>query len=235
MTQADDSATMRRDGREQQMRYVVSPMTLTDIPRVIEIEKLAYPSTWPASSYRKELQDNPLAHYIVERDTRMPLASSGDNPSDSGRRPFPLSLFPGRSASSLAPEIANIVGFAGLWLMVDEAHITTIATHPDYRHRGLGELLLVSLFDIAYDIGARQVTLEVRVSNSVAQNLYRKYGFRELGVRRRYYSDNGEDALIMWTEDIMTNRYREQFFMMTQALRARLAAESDENDAARFA
>lgn len=207
------------------MRYVVSPMTLADIPRVIEIEKLAYPSTWPASSYRKELQDNPLAHYIVERDTKMPVVVSGDGPSDSGRRPFPLSLLPGRSSTPLTPEIANIVGFAGLWLMVDEAHITTIATHPDYRHRGLGELLLTSLFDIAYDIGARQVTLEVRVTNSVAQNLYHKYGFREQGIRRRYYSDNGEDALIMWTEDIMSNHYRERYFHLTQALAARLAAE----------
>jgi [ribosomal protein S18]-alanine N-acetyltransferase len=207
------------------MRYVVNGMTLADIPRVIEIEKLAYPSTWPASSYRKELQDNPLAHYIVERDTWMPAEPVGEGPSDSGRRPFPLSLLTGRPAAPLAPDVANIVGFAGLWLMVDEAHVTTIATHPNYRNRGLGELLLTSLIDIAYDIGARQVTLEVRVTNSTAQNLYRKYGFRETGVRPRYYSDNHEDALIMWTDDIMSNRYREQYFLLTSALHSRLAAD----------
>lgn len=210
------------------MRYVVSQMTLADIPRVIEIEKLAYPSTWPPSSYRKELQDNPLAHYIVERDTNMPVEVSGDAQADAGRRPFPLSLL-SRPSQSQSPEIANIVGFAGLWLMVDEAHITTIATHPDYRHRGLGELLLTALIDIAYDIGARQVTLEVRVSNTVAQNLYRKYGFHEAGIRRRYYSDNQEDALIMWTEDIMSNHYREQYFLLTQALTKRLAAEEKDS------
>ncbi len=213
------------------MRYVVSRMTLADIPRVIEIEKLAYPSTWPPSSYRKELQDNPLAHYIVVRDTRMPVEVSGESPSDSGRRPFPLSLL-ARPQAHQPPEIANIVGFAGLWLMVDEAHVTTIATHPDYRHRGLGELLLTSLIDIAYDIGARQVTLEVRVSNMVAQNLYHKYGFHEQGIRRRYYSDNDEDALIMWTEDIMSNHYRERYFYLTQALAARLAAEDNAPGAA---
>lgn len=224
------SARMRREERERRMRYVVSRMTLADIPRVIEIEKLAYPSTWPASSYRKELQDNPLAHYIVERDTRMPVEVSADGPSDSGRRPFPLSLL-ARPQAQLMPDIANIVGFAGLWLMVDEAHVTTIATHPAYRHRGLGELLLTSLIDIAYDIGARQVTLEVRVSNSVAQNLYRKYGFHEAGIRRRYYSDNQEDALIMWTEDIMSNHYREQYFYLTQALAARFAAEDGDTNA----
>lgn len=213
------------------MRYVVSRMTLADIPRVIEIEKLAYPSTWPASSYRKELQDNPLAHYIVVRDTRMPVEVSADGPSDSGRRPFPLSLL-ARPSAQLSPDIANIVGFAGLWLMVDEAHITTIATHPQYRQRGLGELLLSSLIDIAYDIGARQVTLEARVSNSVAQNLYRKYGFHEAGIRRRYYSDNDEDAVIMWTEDIMSDRYRERFFLLTQALKERLAAQDNETNGA---
>jgi [ribosomal protein S18]-alanine N-acetyltransferase len=213
------------------MRYVVSRMTLADIPRIVEIERLAYTSTWPASSYRKELQDNPLAHYIVERDTQMPPPPVSDSPSDSGRRPFPLSLLPGRAAS-LPPEIANIVGYAGLWLMVDEAHITTIATHPQYRQRGLGELLLSSLIEIAYDIGARQVTLEARVSNSVAQNLYRKYGFHEAGIRRRYYSDNDEDAVIMWTEDIMSDRYRERFFLLTQALKERLAAQDNETNGA---
>lgn len=222
---------MRREEMDQQMRYLVNQMTLADIPRVVEIEKLAYPSTWPASSYRKELQDNPLAHYIVERDTKMPIEAGGDGPSDSGRRPFPLSLL-ARPPAPLPPEIANIVGFAGLWLMVDEAHVTTIATHPDYRHRGLGELLLTALIDIAYDIGARQVTLEARVSNMVAQNLYRKYGFHEAGIRRRYYSDNQEDALIMWTDDIMSNHYREQYFFLTQRLGARLAAEENSVDSA---
>ena len=218
---------MRQEERDHQMRYVVSRMTLADIPRVVEIERLAYTSTWPASSYRKELQDNPLAHYIVERDLKMPAQVPSDSPSDSARRPFPLSLLPAR-ATPLPPDIANIVGYAGLWLMVDEAHVTTIATHPNYRHRGLGELLLSSLIEIAYDIGARQVTLEARVSNLVAQNLYRKYGFHEAGIRRRYYSDNGEDALIMWTDDIMSDRYRERFFFLTQALKARLAAEEDD-------
>lgn len=207
------------------MRYVVSEMRLADIPRVIEIEKLAYPSTWPASSYRNELQGNPLAHYIVERDTWMPTELLSETPADSGRRPFPLSLLVGRPAAPLPPEIANIVGFAGLWIVVDEAHITTIATHPSYRGRGLGELLLTSLFDIAYDVGARIMTLEVRVTNATAQNLYRKYGFREKGVRPRYYSDNNEDAYIMSTDDIMTNRYREQYLLLSSALRSRLASD----------
>jgi len=108
--------------------------------------------------------------------------------------------------------------------MVDEAHVTTIALHPDYRGRGLGELLLTNLIDISYDIGAKWVTLEVRVSNYIAQNLYRKYGFREAGLRHRYYSDNQEDALIMWTEEINSPAYREQFQELKDLLKKKLGS-----------
>jgi ribosomal-protein-alanine N-acetyltransferase len=110
--------------------------------------------------------------------------------------------------------------------MVDESHVTTIATHPDYRGRGVGELLLSSLIDVSYEIGARVVTLEVRVSNSIAQNLYRKYGFREAGIRKRYYSDNHEDALIMWTPEIRTPEYREQFLRLKAVLATRLESNA---------
>jgi len=104
------------------------------------------------------------------------IAGSEQEP-ERHRRFFPLTLLHGRPSSTVStPSLASIIGFAGLWLMVDEAHITTIAMHPDFRRRGLGEFLLVSMIDIAYDINARWVTLEVRVSNYNAQNLYRKYG-----------------------------------------------------------
>src|SRR5215467_13048777 len=179
-------------------------MMMSDVPRVIEIERLAYPATWPPSAYRKELQDNRWAHYIVLRDsTLIESQERAHSEPERGRRPFPLSLLPSRSvATIITPQQSSIIGFAGLWLMVDEAHITTIAIHPDYRRHGLGELMLVNLIDIAYNIGANWVTLEVRVSNHVAQNLYRKYGFHEKGIRQKYYSDNQEDALIMWTNEI---------------------------------
>ncbi len=212
------------------MRYVIDRMTMSDVPRVIEIERLAYPSTWPPSAYRKELQDNRWAHYIVLRDKRLAeeFVPMTDEPERARKsRPFPLSLLPHRPATSiLSSELAAIVGFAGLWLMVDEAHITTIATHPDFRRKGLGELLLVSLIDIAYEIGARWVTLEVRISNYPAQNLYRKYGFREAGVRRRYYSDNQEDALIMWTDEINSPAYQQKYQELKATLFKRLETES---------
>ncbi len=216
------------------MRYVIDRMTMSDVPRVIEIERLAYPSTWPPSAYRKELQDNRWAHYIVMRDKHLQEERVSELPeAEKPRRSrlFPLSLLPGRPvATTPSPELASIIGFAGLWLMVDEAHITTIAMHPEHRARGLGEFLLVSLIDIAYTIGARWVTLEVRVSNYVAQNLYRKYGFREAGVRHRYYSDNQEDAIIMWTDEINSPTYKQKYLELKTALLSRLNTLSTPHD-----
>jgi ribosomal-protein-alanine N-acetyltransferase len=213
------------------VRYVIDRMTMSDVPRVVEIERLAYPSTWPPSAYRKELQDNRWAHYIVLRDKQISEERVVDAPPD-GDRPrkswlFPLSLRPSRPTATVStPDLMSIIGFAGLWLMVDEAHITTIAMHPNYRRMGLGELLLASLIDIAYEIGAKWVTLEVRVSNYTAQNLYHKYGFREAGLRHRYYSDNQEDALIMWTEEIHSPAYRQKFQELKAALMKKLEAQS---------
>lgn len=210
------------------MRYVVNRMTVSDIPRVVEIERLAYASPWPSSTYRGEIQDNRHAHYIVVRDTAIAPQARVVERAEALRRPFPLSLLtPRPQPAATGAELSSIVGFAGLWLMIDEGHVTTIAVHPDARGHGVGELMLHALINISYEIGARMVTLEVRVSNSIAQNLYRKYGFREAGIRRRYYSDNQEDALIMWTEEIESPAYREQFAQLTAALTQRMQAQGN--------
>ena len=95
-----------------------------------------------------------------------------------------------------------IVGYAGIWLMVDEAHVTTFAVHPRYRRRRIGERLLVALLDLSLARHAHEATLEVRLSNLPARRLYEKYGFRPVGIRPRYYSDDHEDALIMTTEPL---------------------------------
>jgi [ribosomal protein S18]-alanine N-acetyltransferase len=214
--------------RGKRVRYSIDHMAMSDVPRVVEIERLAYPSTWPPSAYRKELQDNRWAHYIVLRDKQV-MHESISTPTvepEKPRRFFSLSFLPGRTtATASSPELASIVGFAGLWLMVDEAHVTTIAMHPGFRRRGLGEYMLSSLIDIAYEIGAKWVTLEVRVTNYNAQNLYRKYGFREAGLRHRYYSDNQEDALIMWTDEINSPAYKERFSVLKADLIRKLEAQ----------
>lgn len=112
----------------------------------------------------------------------------------------------------------KLVGYAGIWLMVDEAHITTFAVHPEHRRRKVGERLLQRLFAIADEIGAQWLTLEVRVSNLAAQKLYEKYGFRRAGIRRHYYSDNDEDALIMWTDRLRDRAVRERIRRLRAAL-----------------
>jgi ribosomal-protein-alanine N-acetyltransferase len=100
----------------------------------------------------------------------------------------------------------KIVGYAGGWFVVDEFHITNIAVLPEYRGQGLGRRLLHRLLSIARERGMRRATLEVRINNTPAQNLYKKFGFRPVGVRKRYY-DDGEDALIMWLDDLDTPEY----------------------------
>jgi ribosomal-protein-alanine N-acetyltransferase len=115
-----------------------------------------------------------------------------------------------------------IVGHGGIWLSLDEGHITTIAVHPDHRGRGIGELLVIGLIDQAYELGAQQLTLEVRVSNTNAQRLYHKYGFAEHGIRHRYYTDNNEDAMIMWTENIHSAAFVERLREMRSRLHQRL-------------
>jgi [ribosomal protein S18]-alanine N-acetyltransferase len=92
----------------------------------------------------------------------------------------------------------RIAGYCGVWHVVDEAHITNVAVLPDYRGQGLGEALMLRLMEISKEVGARVMTLEVRVSNEAAKGLYRKMGFQDGGIRKRYYSDNQEDALVMW-------------------------------------
>jgi [ribosomal protein S18]-alanine N-acetyltransferase len=190
--------------------FVVEPMRVEHISAVSAIEKLSFPQPWPQNAYRREIMENRMAHYIVARrlgDERR-IGDSAADPSHAapGQNDFigRLSRFlrppePARSPR-LDEELRSIVGYAGIWVMTDEAHVTTIASHPDVRGHGVGELLLVALIHRGIEVGARWTTLEVRASNTVAQSLYRKYTFKEMGVRRRYYSDNGEDALVMWTD-----------------------------------
>ncbi|ACS99702.1 ribosomal protein S18-alanine N-acetyltransferase [Paenibacillus sp. JDR-2] len=94
----------------------------------------------------------------------------------------------------------QIIGYGGMWVIVDEAHVTNIAVRADHRGQGLGERLLTELQRTAAFFGANKMTLEVRVSNEIAQSLYRKLGFKPSGIRPAYYSDNNEDALIMWAD-----------------------------------
>jgi ribosomal-protein-alanine N-acetyltransferase len=124
-------------------------------------------------------------------------------------------------ARAATPDGERIVGFAGVWLMVDEAHITTFGVHPEWRRRGVGRRLLLRLADLALELGAARLTLEVRVGNEAAQALYRSFGFTVAGRRPRYYSDDGEDAYVMSTADLSEPSMQD----VLRAERARQAAE----------
>lgn len=203
-------------------------MTVEDVDEVVQIERQSFSLAWPSSAYRREIRDNRMASYIVvERTDQAPVrepAPVGEARASGSIWQRLRAIFASEEPSTRAGT-GTIVGYAGMWLMVDEAHITTIAVRPEYRGKGLGELLIVGMFERALEVGARWVTLEVRVSNTVAQNLYRKYTFHAEGIRKGYYSDNNEDAVIMWSDDIHQPEFQEKFKELKASLMRRLAAE----------
>ena len=148
---------------------------------------------------RMRIDDVPAVHEIERLSFRTPWPSYA----------FEQELRGNRLARYVVARAGDaVVGFAGLWLMVDDAHITTFSVHPDWRHQGIGRQLLLNLVELSKTIGARRMTLEVRASNDVAQALYRSFGFDVAGRRPRYYSDDGEDALVMTTPPLTDVRMR---------------------------
>lgn len=105
----------------------------------------------------------------------------------------------------------NLIGYAGCWQILDEAHITTIAIKPEFKRKKIGEALLKRILEDCYKNEIKYITLEVRVSNVPAISLYEKYGFKSLGSRKGYYQNNNEDALIMWTENIFWDKFKLQY------------------------
>jgi ribosomal-protein-alanine N-acetyltransferase len=196
-------------------------MELDDIAQVLEVDRESYSVPWPASAYRREVIHNRNARYFVLREIPEGAESPPSAESRPPRLPFPFFRRPSRTGQD-GTQTGRVLGYAGMWMMIDEAHITTIAMRHEWRGRGLGELLLASLIESSIEDGARRVTLEVRVSNEVAQNLYRKYGFRQEGIRPRYYSDDNEDAYIMTTDDVQAPEYRARFDALVAALHDRL-------------
>jgi len=192
-----------------------------DISQVTEIDHDAFPTEWPPTNFPRELE-NKLAYYIVVYDTKDTSPQSDPKPAgreiqpgflDRVRKIFSRTQIP--KEESL--EEVSILGYAGMWIMADEAHVTSIASHKEHRHQGIGETLLISLVELAIVKHARIVTLEARVSNQVAQNLYYKFNFDKLGVRKAYYLDNKEDAVIMSTEYIGSPSFREKLSKVKQA------------------
>nr|MBC7244877.1 ribosomal protein S18-alanine N-acetyltransferase [Chloroflexota bacterium] len=182
-------------------------MTLADVPEVAALERMIFSLPWSAHAFEYELHYNPMAHFFVARPARTSTSHGEQNNANKTRQQ------------------GKIIGYGGFWLILDEAHICTLAVHPNWRGRGIGELLLTHLIDHAIALNAAVLTLEVRVSNSPAQKLYQKYGFMAAGLRKRYYSDNNEDALIMTTELVTSLSFQRRFRALKSSLQQKLAAQ----------
>lgn len=179
------------------LAFAVRPMRMADIPAVMAIERASFLSPWPASAYRHEIRRNRDSYFFVVHERRHGEA----------RPRWQRWVQVAAGAEVTAPAL----GYAGFRLRGDEAHIANIAVHPEWRGRGLGELLLLTMLEKAIELGASSATLEVRPSNRVAQRLYHKYGFMRVAERSRYYRD-GEDAWLLALKPL------------NEACRARLAA-----------
>ncbi|MCY3832396.1 MAG: ribosomal protein S18-alanine N-acetyltransferase [Chloroflexi bacterium] len=178
-------------------------MRLSDIQQVATIDASCFEPPWSSDSYAFEIKESTVSHMVVlDRCPELP-------PPATQRQNGWLSQLSGLLRGHRGPSNGrgDIVGYGGLWKIEGEAHISTIATHPNCRGNGFGEILLAGMFGKALRLNADFIVLEVRVSNAVAQSLYQKYGFSRFGRRRNYYRSDNEDAWEMRvTLDVETRR-----------------------------
>ncbi len=215
------------------MLYSVHMMRKEDVTQVNEIDREAFSTQWPPPNYKHELE-NQLARYIVTCDETKAVEKVGRVCPEKGlsglmsrvKRWFNRTRF--FSDELASPDRPYIIGFAGIWVMADEAHITNIAVRKCYQRRGVGELMLMHLIDLTQEMKAETMTLEVRVSNTAAQSLYHRYGFTQVGLRRGYYTDNREDALLMSTQNINSVSFQARLRRLKQDYCRRWGIESQQ-------
>lgn len=190
------------------MTLTLRYMHTADIPEVVAIERESFKPAWSSDSYRFEINRSECSYMVV-------LEQTITQPTHGLRRL--LNRVRGKEDET---ERHAIVGFGGLWKIEDEAHISTIASHPVYRGKSYGEILLAGMIHRAIDLGAGYIVLEVRVSNTVAQNLYHKYHFDIVDIKRGYYQNDNEDAYDMRVE--LTSANREKLLKLYAAIRAKV-------------
>jgi ribosomal-protein-alanine N-acetyltransferase len=186
----------------------LQPLTEQLLDAAVELDRLCLGQLWTLAGYRRELE-SPNSNLLVWIDPQHPTVQT--NPQSSLLsliipHPQPLEKSP------------RIIGLGCVWAIVDEAHITVLAIHPDYRGLGLGKGLLWGLLYWGWQQQLKWATLEVRASNQIALSLYQKFGFQEAGRRRRYYQDNGEDALILWRGGLQSPEFEQELNQWKQQI-----------------
>ena len=198
------------------MPFAVRALREADIAQVRAVEKEAFSTLFPPTSFRRELGNRAARYWVAEkRDER-------DKPLSARPQAGIVRKLLGRATGLRARRYEthiprSIVGFLGTWYAADQAHIVSVGVADGYRRRGIGELLLIAAVEHAVARETETITLEVRKSNAAARTLYEKYGFVEQGIRKAYYSDNREDAVIMTKGSIQMERYAAQVAALKQA------------------
>lgn len=178
-------------------------LTAQDLDAVVALDQLCFGGLWTKSGYERELE-SPCSQIIVLKASLAAQNAKLLNRSSVTPTPHQSTKLP-----TALPLENSIVGLGCLWSILEEAHITILAVHPDYRHQRFGQLLLYALLRDAKRRQLERATLEVKPSNQAALSLYHKFGFSEAGRRRRYYKDTGEDALILWRSGLQSSEFEE--------------------------
>ena len=197
---------------------LVMPMTLADLDAIMLLERECFRDPWSRHMYVVDLTQNSLATYLVLRPHSSPGEVSSPTPAPTAQ--------PGRAgkevSSPTGKEVSEpVLAYGGFWLLMEEAHIATIASHPRWRGCGLAQWLMLALLEAALARGAERSTLEVRVGNLPARRLYEKLGYEVVGIRPRYYRD-GEDGLIMTTSSLREPSVQERLAAVRAGTIARL-------------
>ena len=212
---SDESKTDTKNGINQGMEVFIRRLQAEDIDQVVEIEREAFSPLWMSTPFKREL-NNQYACYLVACPDEETAQEAQSESKRAVRRPLWVRLVRGVDGlMGRSPKLETVTefvaGYVSVWFQGSEAHITEIAVRENLRGRGIGELLLIGSVRAAVKYGSNIMTLEARVSNFIAQRLYEKYGFKNVGTRKGYYSDNREDAVIMTTCPIDTEEYGRMF------------------------
>ncbi|MEK0181142.1 ribosomal protein S18-alanine N-acetyltransferase [Microcoleus anatoxicus] len=179
------------------MRFLeIKPLTPEHLPSAVELDRLCFGGIWAIEGYRRELESpNSDLLGLWTWDGAGTGTPPLQNRAGTGTPPLQNRAGTGTPPLQVPP---TLIGIGCLWAILEEAHIIMLAIHPQFQRQGLGQALLLALLKSACDRQLERATLEVRESNLAAVSLYKKFGFKEAGRRKRYYEDTGEDALVMW-------------------------------------